>query len=429
MRKTLLLTARLWTNIMVMILSFITFFVTSTLYNRYQSFYATANYYSKTPLNSSVMFLGREPAMDPDGVSLTDPKYINEFVNYAKSSDIVDSVSGMYNTLTYIDENDIRYYNIIRAYDKTTASFIKDTMRIKGKWLFEEENSEYYPVVVKNGKNTSWNIGDVMSLELELFSPNELTDNNPPRVKATVECIVSGIVDEPVETVGATFFLGLLKRNHTDTVENTFLQNMTSSNDTVIFFPNDGKLFNDYVYTSDTVLAYFKENVSQEQINEFYSYACELGYAELGSDIVAASRAQGDYEFRKNFFVFYTLIILTIVSVFCISFLNVNKVKKLFAVYYLNGCTKIQSVGVYFLYFILLYTLPLLLYIILTQVMYSQLSVSSEVMDYLKSEMFRIDIKIPIFSWLIGLLISAFASVAPFAVMKRKTIIQNLKEE
>lgn len=431
MKKVFLLAMRIWTknkfsNIMIIILAFITFFLFSTLYNRYRSFYETSDYYSSTPLNSSVMFMGREPVFSPELGSVTDPKYINEFVKEAEESGIVSSLSGMYNTIITQENGE---YVSIRVYDKTTASFIKDSIAIEGKWLFEEEISEYYPVVVRNGKNTSWKIGDIFPLELEL-RPNTIltTDAEGDQLAAThnVQCIVIGVATDKKQTA---FFLGNRKSNYVDTVENTFLGQPIPPEETLIYFPNDGKLFNDYVYTSDTVIAYFNDNATEEQIANFYARSCELGYSQMGKDIVAASKAEGDYQFRKNFFVFYSLILLTVVSIFCISFLNIKKISKSFAIYYLNGCTKLKSVIIYFLYFILLYTFPLILYIIVTQIIYMTLSNSSSIMNLIKSTMYEIDIRVPIIAWIIGILISALASIAPFASMKGKTITNNLRED
>lgn len=431
MKKVFLLATRLWTknkfsNIMIIILAFITFFLFSTLYNKYRGFYETSDYFSSTPLSSSVVFMGREPAFSPEFGVVTDPQYIKEFVNKAKKSGIVSSLSGMYDTIVTQKNGE----NVsIRVYDKTTASFIKNLITIKGKWLFEEEISEYYPVVVRNGKNTSWKIGDIFPLELELRSKTSLTTDTEGDQLATthnVQCIVVGVATDKTQTA---FFLGQIKSNYTDTVENTFFCFPVPPERALIYFPNDGKLFNDYVYTSDTVIAYFNDNATDEQIANFYAQSCELGYSEMGTDIIAASKAEGDFQFHKNFFVFYSLIILTFVSIFCISFLNIKKISKSFAVYYLNGCTKLKSVVVYFLYFILLYTLPLILYIIVTQIIYMVLANSSNIVDFIKSAMYKIDIRVPIIAWFIGILISSLASIAPFASMKGKTIINNLRED
>lgn len=433
MKKVLLLAERLWTknifsNIMVMILAFITFYLFSMLYNKYQSFYGTSNYYSSTPLNSSLLFMGQEPATLPDTIgSVIDPQYINEFVKEAEESGIVSSLSAMYNSSVTLN-GDVN--TILRVYDETTASFIKNSLTIEGEWLFEEEISGYYPVVVRNGtdpESSNFKIGDTFSLELDLRPENSLIDDSCEEKICTVQCVVVGISSDKTQTA---FFLPIYKSSFADSVENTFLSSPVDPVRTLLYFPYDEKLFGDYVYTSDSVIAYFDENATDEQIAEFYDRSCELGYSLLCSDIINASKEEGDYQFQNNFFVFYSLIILTIVSIFCISFLNVKKICKNFAVYYINGCTRIRSALIYFLYFILLYTLPLILYLIITQIQNLVLTNSNfSGIDFIKSDLYKVNIAVPIVAWIIGIIVSALASIAPFAVMKGKTIIENLRED
>ena len=412
-------------NMMVMIISFLTFYIFSTLYNQYYDFYKTSSYFEKTQLNSSLLFMGREPVFSDELGAITDPKYINQFVNIAQNSHAIKSISKMYNRIVEVDVGNRKEMFSFRAYDSITAGYIKSTLSIDGKWLFEERCDSLYPVVVRNNDFTNYKVGDSISFDITLTPETTLLTDNMKEQKITVKCMVVGVANNKGQTA---FFLGPKKSNFIDTIENTFYCTPVSPNQPVIYFPYDDTVFGDYCLTSDTVLAYFREEATYEEIMDFYQLANSIGYSQLGSDIIKASKVEGDFKLKKNFFAFFSLIILMVISIFCVSFLNLKRTKKIFAVYYLNGCNKIDAFIIYYLYYLLIYLIPFFLFVFMSRLIEIKLLSSDISAEYMQSSIFKIDIKIVFLSWLFGLVISLTTTLISLLIIRKKSIINNLKE-
>ena len=430
MKKNLMLAVRLLnknklTNVMVIIIAFLTFYISSTLYNQYYSYYKTAFYFENTPLDMSLLFMGREPVVSDEFGALTDPKYINKFLSFVQESDVIRGTSKMYNRIVEINEGGEKIIASFRAYDSITAEFIKDTISYSGKWLFEETYDKIFPIIIRNSGETSYKLGDIIEINMSLSPETTLLNNNKGDHEITISCNVVGIANNNTETA---FFLGPIKRNYVDTIENTFYCTPVPPNQPVIYFPYDEKIFEDYYLTSDTILAYFKPEATHKEITDFYSLANSLGYSQLGSDIIEASRKEGDFKLKKNFFVFYPLAILMITSFFSVSLLNVKRTKKIFAIYYLNGCAKIKAIIIYYLYYLFIYTIPLLLCVIATKIMNIKLKNSMISAEYMDSSIYRMDGKVIVAAWTLGIIISGVATLISIARIRNKSIIFNLKE-
>lgn len=422
MRKVLALAGRIWTknkasNIMVMILAFLTFYVSMTLYNKFMGFYETSFYFEKTPLNNSLLFMGRESYLNEDGYAVNAPEPMKEFIRYAENSNIVKTVSNSFIGGATTNSGE---WNMLNVYDEVTASYIKNCFTMDGKWLFEEEKQDgCYPIAVKNSETSKYKIGDKLNLTLKLIDDMKNIDSY---IDVSVECVVVGII---YDSRPIWFNVGNYKSNFVDTVENVF--DMGNSRDWVDFyFPYDENIMAGYSHNNDNVIVYFTDNATDKEIAEFHEHANEIGYAQLGKDIVGKSREEGDFQFNKGFFVFFSLAGLLLISIFCISFLNMKKVSKNFAVYYLNGCSVFKSAIIYFIYFIGLYTVSLGVYIGYSAIQH-QVILNSNGVEY-RAQMFENDVGVILTIWAIGLVVSAIVTAVPFAAMKNKSKIALAKE-
>lgn len=453
MKGFLVSVKRLWTknigsNIIVAVMVFLTCYMISLVFNLVYGFYQEYFYFKDTPLNNSLFFMGRE------GTFLRDDEYEIQFtaidtelrdklLEYGEEKGIIGGVSRL---MDYYDDN---ARCSVWVYDKITASYLKKGIEGDGSWLFEEENTAdgCYPVVIYKGlhsvpdeeaapdlltgklpyksvemKNDEYNIGDTIDMDISMYLQAMSVDKIMPEKNVQVKGKIVGTVRELKPFM---FMTNCQWGTAIDPVGEVFT-NSSDINYACIFFPYDEELFKGYEFPFNNFLVYFKDDISEESIQDFYNYAKSLGYSQLGRDIVAASKAEADKAFRNSFFMLYMFMGLTLIAILCVSFLNVKKVRKLFSVYYLNGCSFKKSVGIYFTYFISMYGLSYLLFLAVTAIQSALVPKGSIDLD--SSLIFSIDHRVALAALLAGIVVSLVSTAVPFMIMKKKTAIQNLKE-
>lgn len=442
---------RLWTknigsNITVTVMAFLTMYVISLSFNRIYGFYYEYNFFKDTPLNNSLFFMGREGTEVRDEendlfYTAIDTGLRDKLIEYGEKKGIVKGISRMMN---YYDEaNKCDIY----IYDEITASYLGSGIGGQGSWLYEEGKTDdgCYPIVMHKGihlqqdenaeidpetgeypydffmmDSDEYNMGDVIDMDIRMYlcamSPDKIIPAKNVKVKGK-------IVGTAEEIKPFRFMVYGTIGNELDTVGNTFQDEITYDK-AIIYFPYDEKLFEGYEFQWNSVLVYFNDDVSEEEIQDFYSYAKGLGYSQLGRDIVDMSKKAADEEFRSYFFVLYLFMGLTLIAIVCVSFLNVKKIRKVFSIYYLNGCSFIKSVGIYLTYFVSMYGLAIVLFLAVTNIQ-SAIIGSANIDD---AQMFVADPRVTLAALLAGIAISLISTAVPFLIMKKKTAVQNLKE-
>lgn len=442
---------RLWTknigsNITVTVMTFLTLYMISLSFNQIYGFYYEYNFFKDTPLNNSLFFMGREGTDVRDEENDLFYTAINtglrdKLIEYGEEKGIVKGISRMMNY--HDDANNCDIY----IYDEITASYLGSGISGKGSWLYEEEKIEdgCYPIVMHKGKHLQpdenaeidpetgeypyiyvmmdsgeYNMGDVIDMDikmrLEAMSPDKIIPIKNVKVKGK-------IVGTAEEIKPFRFMVYGTWGNMLNTVGNTF-QDDTTADEAIIFFPYDEKLFEGYEFQWNTVLIYFNDDASEEEIQDFYSYAKGLGYSQLGRDIVDMSKKEADKAFRSYFFLLYLFMGLTLIAIVCVSFLNVKKIRKVFSIYYLNGCSFIKSVGIYLTYFVSMYGLAVVLFLAVTNI--QSAIIKNEDFGYV--QWYVADPRVTLAALLVGIVISLVSTAVPFLIMKKKTAVQNLKE-
>ncbi|MBD5082371.1 MAG: hypothetical protein HDT44_11500 [Ruminococcaceae bacterium] len=451
MKGFLISVKRLWaknigSNITVTVMAFLTCYMMALSFNQIYGFYYEYNFFKDSSLNNSLFFMGRE------GTNITD--YENDIFYTAIDTGLRDklleycekkgAIKGVYGMMDYYDEaNSCEVY----IYDEITASYLGKGISGKGDWIFENGKTEdgCYPIVIHKGvrwlpdeeagidpetgdypykevmmAQDEFNIGDVIDmdikLELEMKSPDDTTPIKNVNVKGKIVGTAEKI--EPFR-----FMVYGRWGNLIDTVGQTFRRYIVDDN-AIIFFPYDEELFKGYEFCGNTALIYFRDDITEEEIQDVYSYAKSLGYCQLGRDMVDMSKKTADEVFRSYFFLLYLFVGLTLIAIVCVSFLNVKKVKKIFSIYYLNGCSFFRSVGIYLTYFLSMYGSAFLLFLAAMGIPYN--IVRSESFD--DAQMFITDPKVALAALLAGIAVSLISTAVPFLIMKKKTAVQNLKE-
>ena len=405
-------------NIIVFVMICLSCYLGSGVFNQIMIVYGDYNYFKDTPLNRSLLFLGRETTRiltedeERPFYLAADTEIMKNMAALAENSGIVKGASCFLELGMKLSEDETA---LAIVYDEISAAYLKNTADLDGDWIFENEKTDdgCYPVVVYNGDH---NIGDVLDVEMSLHATIQPLHRRIPDKEVSVKARVVGKAHSFDPFV---FYLGVIKSNapSDQDVRNTFSMSHDESS-TYFFFPYDDELFGDYAYSHDTALFYFSDEASDEQIDAFYKEAEDLGYCGLGSDLMDYTKDYADSVFKKNFFVYLSILGLAFTSIICISFLNVKKLKKDFSVYYLNGCSFFRSTIIYFIYFLSLYALPFIASMLI-----------SEILKHTTREIFYYsDYRFVVITCLLGLLISAVSPVIPFIIIKHKSPIQNIKE-
>lgn len=425
MLRLLALAKRIWTknigsNIITMIIICLACYLTSVILNQYYREYRDYLYFKDTPLNRSVLFMGQEAMLDPapDVVfKKVNTKYMENMIQHSENSGIIKGISHM---LSFQADN---IDGKIIVYDEITSSYLKDSLKLKGNWIFEQDEKNYIPIAVYNG---AYNIGDTVDLDIYAYTTYQPVDRTIPDKIISVKCIVTGIVED---FDSYCFRLGAIKGNTADTIGNIFGSYVTTDRPT-FFFPYLDELFHDYAFANDNALFYFTDSATENEIEEFYEFAKETGYSVLGSDIIAATKDAADSQFDRHFFLIYLTLGLTIIAIICLSFLNVKKISRDFAIYYLNGCSLLKSAAIYYAYFVSMYLVSFTVFIAIAYVQSTVIALSSTITQeaYSVSRMFSADIGVALSACAAGFAISVISTIIPFIVMKNKKPVQILKE-
>lgn len=431
MLKILRLIVSIWkknigSNIIVMIMICMSCYIGSLAFKEIHAVYSEYLFVKNSRISRSLIYMGREVKKintgDPQRPMYmgVDTELMKNMVKYAEDSGIVDGASQFLSF--YIKPSGKETSHAI-VYDEITASYIKNTAKIKGSWLFEKEASQKdcYPAVVYN---SNYNIGDIIEADLIMGAQTGPIKGGPiPNKTVHIKVEVVGKVtafDPFIPYFGVTKgsnpsnedALGLLGSNGYDSCTDVF------------FFPYIEE-YGDYAYSNDTAFFYFNDDATDEEINAFYENAKEFGYCGLGSDFEEHNKRTADLIFRNDFFLYLSIAGLMLTSIVCISFLNLKKLKKDFSIYYLNGCSFFKSSIIYFIYFILMYGISLIASLTITQI-----KILIDLIDGhgFNSEYLYADPDAISLICVIGLLISVISAAIPFIIIKRKTPIQNIKE-
>lgn len=424
-------------NIMVMIIVSLACLMTSGVYNSVSQIYSDYFYFKDTPVNRSLLYMGGDRYEEG---FMVDSEYQEKMTALAaEKEELIEGVSQM---MSFGYDSANRMHGSVYVYDEITASYLKKGIRGKGEWIFDSPVQDgVYPIVVKNGSNNTkldengallkdddgntiyfpeYGIGDIVDLEINMYKSVHQSGNFVLPRTVTVKCKVVGLVYD-IEPF--PFFLGNIYGTLVNDVRNQFRHYMDDEH-TCIFFPYSEELFGDFDFCYGTSLYYFSDSASEESIMAFYAEARQIGLCTLGSDIIEETKSTADYAFNRYFFVCYTLIGLSLISIVCVSFLNIKKLTKQIAIYRINGCSFLMSAAMYFTYFIAMYIVSFLMFLGAAWLQYF-CEVQSKGADFAATYLPSVKTAFVIF--FAGLAVSAISALIPFIFIRKKTPAENLK--
>lgn len=430
-------------NIMVMIIVSLACLMTSGVYNSISQIYSDYFYFKDTPLNRSLLYMGGDRY---EGGFTVDSEYQEKMTALAEAAEKEKVIEGVSHIMRFGCNSSIRMDASVYVYDKITASYLKKGIRGKGEWIFDSSVQDgVYPIIVKNSSNNTkldengglltddngntihfpeYEIGDIVDLEINMYKQVQQSGNIVFPRTVTVKCKVVGLVYD-IEPF--PFFLGNVYGTLVNDVRNQFRYYMGDEH-TCIFFPYSEELFGDFDFCYGTSLYYFSDSASEESIRAFYAEARQIGLCTLGSDIIEKTRSTADYAFNRYFFVCYTLIGLSLISIVCVSFLNIKKLTKQIAIYRINGCSFLKSAAMYFTYFIAMYIVSFLMFLGAAWLQYF-CEVQSKGADFaaMQDAVYIPSVKTAFVIFFAGLAVSAISALIPFIFIRKKTPAENLK--
>lgn len=433
-------------NIMVMIIVCLACLMTSGVYNSVSRIYTDYFYFKDTPLKRSLLYMGRDRYEGDEyawtTVNSEDQEKMTALAEAAEKEGLIEGVSQM---MRFGCDSANHMGGSVYVYDEITASYLKKGVRGKGEWIFDNPPQDgVYPIVVKNGTRDTKNdddgkpvkddngntiyfpqyeIGEIVDLEINMYKQVQQSENFVFPRTMTVKCRVVGLVDD-IEPF--LFFLGNQYGTMVNDVRNTFDDYMDDEY-TRIFFPYSKELFGDFDFCSGTTLYYFSDSAFEESIKAFYDEARKIGMCTLGREIIEKTKSDADYAFNRYFYVCYTLIGLSLISIVCVSFLNIKKLAKQIAIYRINGCSFLKSVAMYFTYFIAMYIISFLMFIGASWLQYLyELQKGSPTLA-VNGGMYIPSAEAAAVIFFAGLAVSAISALIPFIFIRKKTPTENLK--
>ena len=407
-------------NLLVIVITVLMLYFTTLTYNQYNNIYGSYMYFKDTSINHSVYFMGREAADTEDGL-LIDDSYIGDLLSLVESQDNIAGVS----SIGYFSATDTSQNSgfPIYIYDEITADALHDGFSIQGEWPWDIPLRSPYPILAYNGSAGHYKVGDIIDLDI-YAAPPFVSINKPVADKHIIlHCRVVGITDRVYPFAITTNF----KSNSVETV-GIMLSSGNLPMDTCLFLPYIDSIFHDYRFASDSMLVYFKDTTPESDVQQFQSQINKYGYSVRGSEILQATKKEADYQFRKDFFVFYSLSGLVLVSLITVSFLNAKRLTRKIAIYYLNGCSNRRAVFIYLSYFTWLNILSFGIYWTAISLQHLQMSLSSELIDNVRSYTYVAD---PQTAAVLGGAVFAASmlfSMIPFWLIRGKSRIHLVKE-
>ena len=433
-------------NIMVMIIVCLACFMTSGVYNSVSQIYSDYFYFKDTPLNRSLLYMGRDRYERENFAAMVNSADQEKMTALAEAAEKEKLIEGVSHIMRFGYDSANRMYGTVYVYDKITASYLKKGIKGKGEWIFDSPVQDgVYPIIVKNGSNDTkfdekgylltddngdpihfheYEIGDIVDLEINMYKNVQQSDNIVLPRTMTVKCRVVGLVYD-IEPF--PFFLGNVYGTLVNDVRNQFIEYMDDEY-TRIFFPYSEELFGDFDFCNGTSLYYFSDSASQESIKAFYAEARQIGLCTLGSDIIEETGSTADNAFNRYFFVCYTLVGLSLISIVCVSFLNIKKLTKQIAIYRINGCSFLKSAAMYFTYFIGMYIVSFLMFLGAAWLQYFfEAQRNGASLAAMQGAVYIPSVKAAFVIFFAGLAVSAISALIPFIFIRKKTPAENLK--
>jgi len=186
-----------------------------------------------------------------------------------------------------------------------------------------------------------------------------------------------------------------------------------------IFVPKVEELFSGYEEAPFWIL--LNQNTTTDRMDEILAHVNKYGYVFTKQQTDKTSLKGVDYRLGRNTMNSIMLIVLSIIGLFTLSFLSVKQLSKRLSIYYLCGCGKLKSIGLYALFMYIIGAGSVLVYYAITTFQYYfPLNYVME-LDFYKYESFNAAGLISIF--ICFALITLF-SLVPFAVNYKKSSLE-----
>lgn len=345
-------------NIYIQIIIWIQVFLYLFIYipnkNRYLDDINTYKKLNQSNISKSIFYMNKQPVYDDNfsAINIDEiahnedllKKIMNKYKkNIIGNSPLINNFSLEYNdrTLSIIVQDDISF------------STYMDSESIQKLQNYKGDN---IPVLEKKTNKYKLDIGDIVELSSNIgkynlevigYYDNELVFNSAVRYSNMDNIKVSDIIFYHESNIDNDFI----------TLNNKKIENFLESdiyNNKFIYFSND---------TDDKIISQFMKEITDKN----------LGYSVDGKTLLDNEKEFIYYNYKKNIDTIISFLILCIISIFTISILNKNRFLERINFYYINGSTFKDIYMIVFLYYLISFLIPLLIYIIFSLVVESEL--------------------------------------------------------
>lgn len=345
-------------NIYIQIIIWIQVFLYLFIYipnkNRYLDDINTYRKLNQSNISKSIFYMNKLPVEDEDFVAINIDdishnedllkKVMNKYKkNIIGNSPLINNFSLEYNnrTLSIIVQDDISFSTYM------DSESIQKLQNYKGDNIpVLEKKTNKYKLDIGEIVELSSNIGKY-NLEVIGYYDNKFEFNVPVNFSNSNDIKISDIIYYKESNLNNDFITLNNKK-----IEN-FLENDTYNNK-FIYFSND---------TDDKIISQVMEEITDNN----------LGYTVDGKTLLDNEKEYIYYHFKKNIDIIISFLILCIISIFTISILNKNRFLERINFYYINGSTFKDIYMIVFLYYLISFLIPLLIYIIFSLVVESGL--------------------------------------------------------
>jgi hypothetical protein len=347
-----------FSNVLLVLQIVLSLFIIMLMVNRYNFIFSSYNDFNSDQFRKSILVSTNLISVEGED---------EYYIGHALDSRILEQIE-MYSSHPYVRSiSRIQRHQTVEAegygidvivYDEITATFAMN--KTKGSSLFENNDSD---IVVYNMPGVG--IGDALNIEIVRFNnttadlarPETLEPGYDPatdisefnfKVGGVVEDISKGYVELTFSSFGS--------------IDLDRFRSQVGVDQPMIFVPYSEELFGDYIYTNPSVLVYLDENIPDSEVDKLLVSLGEFGYAQTGEDILRNSRQAAEKTFDKDIVMVFTMVGITFVCIFSMTFLNMKRYLKKAYIYLLAGATKRNVYAIYSIYMLMMIAISGVLY-------------------------------------------------------------------
>lgn len=263
-----------------------------------------------------------------------------------------------------------------------------------------------------------------LSIERELILYNQYSTPNNDNKFITSKNTLNII--ENIKKLDFHLYNTNFKSNGSFPIDDLLYDRTLNSGRNLIIISNLNPSLVDFQIPSDNFYIFLNPNYTVENINHLELLLMEHGDWALGSDIVSMSKTIARETFISDFNQLAVIILISAINLITLTFVNIKNFGRYIAIYMINGCKKITTVLIYFVYlFGILVTSTGVFYLIYLFIKFKMKSAIA-VSDIMLS-IFTFNLKVQFLTFGSILVFIIVGSLVPYYFMSKKSKINFLK--